>query len=137
MKLSELELNLDHVDGGVWVDEIPYLEGVRFRVRGSSFAPYKKALNKAMVSQSRYQRGPNQVDVEKFDALTRTLMNEHLLLDWDGIEDNMGAPLPYSPDLAKRFMTERVYEPVQRGVLYAIDMVDKNAVERREDIAGN
>jgi hypothetical protein len=139
MKLDELELNLVATDEGAWVEPIPNLEGVAFRVRGSEYGPYQKALRRAMTHQGRKQRiqAALDVDTEQYEAISRSLAADHLLLGWRGIEDSDGNLLEFSPELAKRLMTERKYRPFQSGVLHAINMVDLNLLEHREEAEGN
>lgn len=137
MKLTDLELNVDAVDNGAWVTDIPDMEGVSFCVRGSEYAPYQKALRSAMVVQGRRQRLQQQVDMEKFSATQNRLAAEHLLLGWSGLEDADGGDLAFSLPIALRLMTERKYRPVQRGVSYAIEIVDAGLAEHREEAEGN
>ena len=137
MKLQDLELDIQSTDEGAWINDIPELAGVSFCVRGTEYGPYQKAMRTAMMTQGRKQRLQSQVDPERFSALQNALTAEHLLLDWRGVEDNDGEPLPYTPAQAKKAMTERRYRPFQRGVLYAVEIVDAGLVEHREEAAGN
>lgn len=142
MKLSELKLDLEAVDGGAWVRGIPDLEGVAFRVRGTEYEPYQKAMRAALATQGRRQRLQNQLDMGKFAEIQARLTAEHLLTDWDGLEEDPvgdvpGAKIPYTLALALEMMTNRAYKPLQRGVLYAVEMVDSGLAEHREEAAGN
>lgn len=137
MKLSDLELNLAAVDDGAWVDTLPDLEGVRVRVRGTDYKPYQKALRQALAGQGRKQRLQATMDVEGYDVLTRKLMAEHLVVAWDGIEDEQGLPVAATPALVMQVMTERRFRPLRDGILYAVNLVDSNLVEHREEAAGN
>ena len=137
MKLSSLKLNLDAVDNGTWIGDIPDLEGVRFLVRGTEYMPYQKAMRAAMMSSGRRQRLQNTVDMDKFTAVQGRLVAEHLWLGWDGIEDVNDAPIPFTKEDALAIMTDRAYRPLQRGVLHAIDMVDNNMTDFQEEAEGN
>jgi hypothetical protein len=138
MKLEELELDLASIDDGAWIGDIPNLEGVSFMVKGTEYEPYQKALRKALSAQHQgRKRRQTGVDVDHFDKVTRPLIAEHLLLDWDGIEGADGQPLLFSKEAAMRFLTERKYRPFQAGVMFAVNLVDAGLAETREDIAGN
>ena len=137
MKRSSLKLDLDAVDNGKWVGDIPDLEGVRFRVRGTEYLPYQKAMRNAMMTTGRRQRLQQTVDMDKFTAVQGRLVSEHLLLDWDGIEDDDGAAFPCTKEAALEAMTDRAYRPLQRGVLYAIDIVDTGLTDFQEEAEGN
>ena len=137
MKITDLEIDVDAVDNGAWVRDIPDMGGVAFRVRGSEYAPYQKALRATMVSQGRRQRLASQMDMDKFQAVQYRLTAEHLLLDWSGLDGADDQPLPFTPETAMRLMTERKFRPVQRGVIYAIDIVDSGLAGHREEAAGN
>lgn len=137
MRLNDLTLDLEAVDNGAWVGDLPDLEGVRFLVRGTEYLPYQKALRAALMQQGRRQRIQNQADIEKFDLLTRRLTAEYLLLGWEGLEDQAGVPIPYTLDAATLYLTERRYRPVQRGVMAAIERVDAGLADFREEAEGN
>lgn len=137
MKLTDMELDLGAVDGGVWVSDIPDLEGVSFQVRGTEYGPYQAALRAEMLKTGRKQRLASTMDGARFEELTRKLIAKHLLMDWEGIEAADGTDFPYSPEAALTFMTDRKYRPIQRGVSYAIDLVDTGLASHREEAAGN
>ena len=138
MKLTDLTLDLESVDNGAWIDDLPDLEGVSFRVRGSEYQPYTRALRAAMAVRGRKELARARAgDTSGYDATTRKLAAEHLLLDWKGIESDDGKPIPFTAALALEVMTERQYRPLQRGVLEAIDRVDNGLAEHREDAEGN
>lgn len=137
MIIDDLELDLEQVDNGVWVHNIPELDDVSFQVRGTDYKPYQKALRQAMIGQSRKQRANSLLDADYLDSLTRSLMAEHLLMGWEGIDDREGQPIAFTRELAKTYMTERRYRPFQAGVMAAINRVDTNTVERKEELAGN
>ena len=122
MKLTDLEIDVDAVDNGAWVKGIPDMGDIAFRVRGSEYAPYQKALRAAMTLQGRRQRLANQLDMDKFQAVQHRLIAEHLLQDWAGLETPEGTTLPYDRDTAleqaERHLKSR--NIVQKGDVYAI-----------------
>jgi hypothetical protein len=139
LKLSELAVDVDAIDNGVWVDEIPDLPGVRFLVRGSEYEPYKKALasfhTKSDIMKSRRGRlaqlQDQNVDTEKFVAFMSAKVAEHLLLGWDGLDVGI------TPELALEVMTDRKWVNLKRGVMFAVEAVDTGLAEHREVATGN
>lgn len=137
MRLQDLELDIVSTDDGAWIGDIPDQPGVSFKVRGTEYAPYQKALRAALMVQGRRQRLQSQVDPERFAALQNRLTAEHLLMDWKGIEADDGTPITYDAPSALKWMTERRYRPFQRGVMHAVEVVDAGLAEHREEASGN
>lgn len=137
MKITDLKLNLEQVDNGIWVSDIPELEGVSFLVRGTESQAYQRAMRKALQGVGRKARMAAINDPTKYEDLTNRLIAEHLLLDWKGVDDDDGKAIPFDRALATTLMTSREYTPFRRAVLYAVERVDTNTAETKEEILGN
>ena len=137
MKLSELQLDVEAVDNGIWVDSSEF-DGVSWYVRGTEYPPYQKALRTKMANMQKGRRTKlNGVAVDEFNHLTRDLMVEHCLLDWRGIDTDDGEPVSYSRELARAFMSDRKYSLLARDIMDAINTVDNTTADTREEVAGN
>jgi hypothetical protein len=138
MKLSNLKVDVDAIENGTWVSDIPNLPGVRFLVAGMESKAYKKAFAKELrTSTTRRERASGNVDTDRIQELQKRLVAKHCLLDWDGVDDDDGKPVPYDPKLALTLMTEPQYLPFQQGVFYAVGVVDSGDLEFVEETAGN
>lgn len=146
MKLSDIELDLSAVDEGIWVHDIPDLPGVSFCVRGSEYIPYKKAMARfhtasAVTSTRRNRvaqlRSTADLDAEKFGEFMAEQVAKHLLIDWEGIEDDEGAAILPTPDMVLRALTDRSLAVLKRGIMFAVEVVDTGLAAHREEAAGN
>jgi hypothetical protein len=138
MKLSNLKVDVNAIENGTWVSDIPNLPGVRFLVAGMESKAYRKAFARALrTSTTRRERASGNLEADRIQELQRELVAKHCLLDWDGVDNDDGKPVKYDAKLAHTLMTEPEYLPFQQGVFYAINMVDSGDVEFIEETAGN
>lgn len=138
MKLSNLKVDINAIENGTWVGDIPNLPGVRFLVAGMESKAYRKAFSKALrTNTTRRERASGNLEADRIQALQRELVAKHCLLDWDGVEQDDGTVVPYEPKLAHELMTDPQYLPFQQGVFYAVNLVDSGDVEFIEETAGN
>lgn len=136
MDISNVLLNPEKVEGGMWVDAED-LEGVRFHVRGSFSSEYARtlgALQRAATDDDREADGSLKPEV------SRRIMGEALatglLIGWDGLEAN-GEPLEYTPELATRILSAPEGRRLAAAVLAAAAKVDREKSEAYEAILGN
>lgn len=108
IRLSSLKHDTDREQAGDWIDA-PEWPGVRFKVRGSTYAPYKAAMAQLVARLAKEFRN-DPVPVEHSARLLGAIVAEHLLLGWEGFD------VPFSPDTARETLTDADY----RGVLEVI-----------------
>lgn len=140
MKLTEFQTDPKVRDEGVWV-RLPGADDdeARLKVRPETYGPYRRAItrivekNNAMGRFSRRQGStlgdPVQFDIERGRAIAK-----HLLVNWEGLEDENNQPLPYSQETAERILTDhdRYYE-FYLAVGEAIEQVSSAKKEWEED----
>ena len=57
------------------------------------------------------------------------------VIDWDGLENNEGEPLPYSKDQCHKIMFAPNLQRIRDGALWACNMVaDLEAAEQEADV---
>jgi hypothetical protein len=95
-RIDAVRSDLNKENQGVWV---PYQMGIELKVARLGNPAYQQALvtlteaRKALLGCMELS-DDQRADVQK-EAVARTV-----LLDWRGIEDDEGNPIPYSPDQA-------------------------------------
>jgi hypothetical protein len=123
MKLSDSKVDTTRIEQGEWVDRIPELEGVRFKVRGINNKDWRKLQGRLLDAVPRRNRVGNRLSPDEMDRMNAKLLLDTILLDWDGFEDDDGNALPYSKDLAKTLLSDPAYQKVRDGVLWAAQFV--------------
>jgi hypothetical protein len=134
MKISELEVDQKLVEEGTWVEKIPELEGVRFKVRGTNNRDWRKLALTLVGAVPRKKRVNGVLDPEEADRITATVIMSAGLLDWDGIEDDDGNPIPYDKKKAGQFLQGKRF---REGAAWACDQVAEGIANEVEEIAGN
>jgi hypothetical protein len=123
MRLKDVKVDVEKVEDGAWVDNIPELEGLRLKVRGANNKDWRKLQARLIQSLSRAKRIAGQIDPDVFDRINSRLLLETCLLDWSGLDGDDGKPLPYSKEMAKTLLTDPQYGRFRDGVLWAANVV--------------
>lgn len=135
MKLSDMKVDVAKVEQGGWVDNIPELEGLRLKVRGSGNKDYRKLMGRLVDATPRKQRFGGRLDPVAQDRITSICLRDACLLDWEGLEDEDGKPLPYSKEAADKFLTDPEYAKFREGVIWAASVVaEQEAADIEEDV---
>lgn len=96
-KINALRADLDKETNGMWV---PYQMGIELKIARLGNAKYQEALRKA-VEDRKVLLGVKELTDEQRQAVQKDVAAETILLDWRGVEDDDGDPLPYSAATAK------------------------------------
>lgn len=137
MDIQQLKRNSAAAADGRWVDDIPSMPGVRLRVRGltSMAAVNSRRQKERRVERKDRERGGGfKPEVEQ--RLSREVLHEAVLLDWDGLTDG-AAPLPYDPEIAGQFLLNPDFDAFAGAVTWAAATVDQDNTEAGDDEAGN
>ena len=101
-----MRVNLDTLNEPVWVD---WKDGVRVLLQPLPASKNRELKNKATRRKVDFSTGRKQrvetVDDDKYNRL----LEEHILLDWENISDQTGAPLPCN-DRTKRALLDHFHE---------------------------
>lgn len=136
MKISERRIDLQKREQGAWVGDIPEWQGVRFKVRGVGNKDWARLEARLINAVPRQQR-INGLEPKERDRINALLLSETSLMDWEGLEDDNGTPLPFSKELAVQYLTNPEYEPFRQAVMLAANIVADRDRGEVEAIAGN
>jgi hypothetical protein len=110
LKLSSLRADLKRQHDGDWVS-YPEWPGVRFNVSAFSSPGYRKAseeLAKKLAKKYEDER-PSDAEMHKLNG---ALIAEHILHDWEGIDEE------YSEELAYDRLTNQEFEVLNNAVVW-------------------
>lgn len=130
MRLKDTAISVEVRENGDWVDKIPDFPGLRLRVRGAGNKDWRKLRDKLIADIPRHKR-IDGITAEDGDKVTATLLVETSLLDWDGLEDDDGKPLPFSKAQASEYLNNPEYEGFRNACLWAAGVV---AERWRQDV---
>jgi hypothetical protein len=137
MKMSDIKIDVAKQEEGDWVDDIPELEGVRFKVRGAQNRDWRKLNIRLINTVPRNKRAGGSLDPDEQDRILAILLRDTCLLDWDGILGEDDKPLPYSKEQAWHYLSSPEYPQFREGVLWAANEVARQKREDFEDDAKN
>lgn len=135
IKLSSIKADPVRETEGDWQD-IPDLPGLRLKVRSLEFTQYRVARD--LLTQKlirKYGRKPIPPDVQTKEF--GRLYADHILLDWEGIADDVGASIPYSRDAAHEYLSDPDFRKLTAAVEWAAQQVGESEIEFLEEAAKN
>ncbi len=115
---------LEVIDNGEWV-EVDEAPGVELLVTGMQADGVRKAM-KSLQAKARAQSRGKALTEEQYSNITKEVLIEHVLKGWRGLKQN-GEDLPYSKDLARKFIMSRGGERFTMMILEAAQRLDENA----------
>jgi hypothetical protein len=128
MKLNAIKGVTRKIEQGAWVRELPNLPGVAVKVRGYGNSDYRRLLAKLRASMTA-DAVADPAEQEKMDGV---LMQDTILIDWDGIED-----FPFSPDNARQILSDPELAAFRMGVNYAASVVAREGTESAKEAEKN
>lgn len=137
MKLGEIKIDVTKQEQGAWVDNVPEMDGVRFKVRGINNVAYRKLQNQLFQSLPRRKRVNGQIDVEDQDRITATCILNTVLDDWEGFLDEEGKSVPYSKERAREFLFDPQWRRIREAIIWAATVVGEQEAAENEEIAKN
>jgi hypothetical protein len=129
VKLSSLRADLKREEDGDWV-EYPDWTGVRFKVSSLNKPAYTIARDLLLQKVARKSKGKPQ-DRNKLTPEFGRLYADHILHDWEGFDE------PYSPDLARQYLTNPEFRDLVAAVEWCASKVGETDVEFLEDAGKN
>lgn len=137
MELSSFKRNAAAAAEGRWVDGIPRAPGLRLRVRGLSSpkaVACRRKKERQVEKKDRERGGGFKPEVEQ--RITREVLHEAILLEWDGLKDN-GEPIPYTEEMAGQLLLNPDYDEFAGAVTWAASVVDTDNEEVADTQLGN
>lgn len=137
MKLAAIKMNLAKVEEGIWIDNIPDMGDLRLKVRPIGNPDYRRVYSQLFKAVPRSQKRGGEVDFDVSQQITARALADTVLLDWDGIEDDNGKPLPYSPETAKKLLLDPELTAFRDAVAWAGNVAADEATGNAEEDAKN
>jgi hypothetical protein len=137
MKFSEGQIDPVRLEEGAWVENIPEMGGLRFKVRGAGNADWRKLERTLLEAVPRKRRVGGRLTIEDQDRITSTCLQNCGLLDWDGFEDDDNKPVPYSKEIAHEICFLPQNRRYRDAVLYACNVVAEEKDADKDDIVKN
>lgn len=136
MKLSDIAVNATAIERGRWVSIGHVMPGVRLKVRGVENEDYQRLFNKLVTEIPRAERlkGP---DAALMRDITTRLLVETVLIDWDGIDNDDGSPLPYSKEKAREVLSNPNLIAFRKAVEWAAGVVGEDDLAETEATVKN
>lgn len=137
MDIANLSKPVDLSEGD-WIDEIPDMDGVRFKVRSTNYKPFRVAT--AGLARRAGRKLNSDEGLSDFSVSTGKPLADHILIDWDGVT-NGGSAVPFTKDMALALLTadddHGIGAKFRRGVEYAGDQVAERISATAKEAAGN
>lgn len=131
---SEEELKV--IDSGAWVGDLDDMPGVKLKVIGMGSSECRKAMERKLAALRKKNKGKELTAKQINDAATE-VAGEVALKDWSGLKQG-GRELPFSRELAVKFVTGREGEKVFRPAVFeATRRVDEETAEFVEEVSKN
>jgi hypothetical protein len=106
-------------------------------VRGINNADWRRLQTKLIDAVPRKKKIGVRLDVEEQDRIQSTCLLNACLLDWAGLEQDDGTPIPYTKDLARKLLFDAEYRRFRDGVVWAASIVAEQIDDDQKETAGN
>ena len=137
MKFSSGKINPETLENGDWVSDIPDMGGLRLKVRGANNSDWRELERKLLESVPREKRFRGRIDQKEQDRITSECLYQTCLLDWGGLEDDDGKPIPYSKDIAHEICFVPENQRYRMAVMWAANVVIEKKKADQDDIIKN
>jgi hypothetical protein len=137
MKLEDRMIDIEKREEGAWVKDIPEFNGVELLICGSGNKKWARLQKKLFDAIPRQRRISGTVLPDELLLLQGKLILETALLDWRGIENGNGEPIPYSKEQAAKYLTDPRFEPFIKACVWAADVVAESGNAEIEADAKN
>jgi hypothetical protein len=141
MKLKNLKVNSARAETGDWVGDLPGMDDLRLKVRGFSNADFGAITSREASKVSREQREGGRRDGAPLPHVREQIMvkamTDAILLDWDGLTDDEGQPIPYTKETAAQLLSDPDCRPFRDAVSLAAARVEEFSEDQVQAVAGN
>lgn len=138
MKLGSLKTDLAKVEKGMWIDDIPDMGNLRLHVRPIGNPDYRRVYGQLVDSTPRdKKRGGLVTDFETKQQIAGRALADTVLLGWENLEGDDGAPLAYDVALAKKLLLDPEMTAFRDAVSWAATVAQEQSLGTAEANAGN
>jgi hypothetical protein len=135
VELSKLRVDVEKIEQGEWIGDIPGLGDIKLHMRGARNADWI-ALNRRLLAELPATRFGIEVSREDQDRINVELLVETSLIGWSGLTDN-GKPLEFSKDKARQLLSDPELRDFRDAVWMAANTVGMRAHEAARQEAKN
>lgn len=136
MKLSQIQIDSKAIEGGAWRDAVG-LPGVRFHLRGAGNSDWEALQAKLHAELPPAAKFADRIPAENAQAITTELLVGACLLDWEGIEDDVGAALPFAPAKARELLGDPDFRKLRDSVFATAARLSDETIAERDAAAKN
>lgn len=126
---------LNVIDTGTWVGDLIEAPGLELLVCGLRSKDAQKSMEQKQAHLRLKNRG-KPLTTEQLAKTMRETLAEVVLKDWRGLKEG-DKPVPYSKELATKWITSRAGEKFANLVLQAAQQVDDQANDFVEQVTKN
>jgi hypothetical protein len=135
VKLTDFQIDATAIEGGTWRDAIGR-PGLKFKLRGADNLDWRRLQAKLVSELPREKQFATATDPADDDAITGRLLLDACILDWEGLEDDVG-PIAFTKDLATTLLTDPAFRPFRNSLLATARVLANETVSEREAAAKN
>jgi len=110
VKLKSIAVDPKAESEGVWLE---YVAGFKVKVASTATRAFRDAMEAAMLpyrelirADQGKEKGERKFTDEMRTQVLREVVAKHVLVGWEGLEDDDGQPLPYSPERALELLSD-------------------------------
>lgn len=110
VKLKSIAVDPKAEAEGVWLE---YVAGFKVKVASTATRAFRDAMEAAMLpyrelirADQGKEKGERKFTDEMRTQVLREVVAKHVLVGWEGLEDDDGQPLPYSPERALELLSD-------------------------------
>lgn len=141
VKLKSLRVDTTAEAEGVWLE---YVHGFKVRIASTATRKFRDAMEAAMLPYRdliRADQGKDKAERKFTDdmrtSLLREVVAEHVLVGWEGLEDDEGEQVPYSKAAALALLNDPGMHRLLSWIEAAAANEDVYRAERLERDRGN
>lgn len=136
LKLSSIKRDLVKEDEGEWIDAREWEgSGVRFKVRSIASRDYQIA--REMLQQKLMRQIGRLPTAPEMEPALGKIVARHLLRGWEGIADDKGVAVEYSPTVALEYLADPTLRDLELQVILAASRVGEREAEFTADAIKN
>lgn len=132
MKLSDIKVDTARAEAGEWVSDIPEMEDLRLKVRGTQCADARLMRNRILRGLPMNVRNDPDAVFFAMEKIEPQVQAEVILLDWENFGD-----VPYSKEKAAELLNDPDWVRLHDAVSWAANRVGRQLSAAKEREVGN
>lgn len=137
MKLNAMKVNSRAIEAGEWVGTLPEMGDLELRVRGIGNTEYRALYTRLVDALPRTDKVDGRPTPDAAERVVIECVVETILLDWRGVEDDVGNPVAFNKDQARALLSDPDFRPFRDAVMVAAARVSDSRAADAEAAAKN